>query len=98
MPREALWYALKILGVSERIIDIVRSLYEGMKARVRVDGVLLEEIAVNNGLRQGCTLAPVLFNLYACLVAERWSSRKADVEVAGTYLRLSLTKICLGDQ
>ncbi len=92
MPREALWCALKILGVPERIIDIVRSLHEGMKARVRVDGVLLEEIAVNNGLRQGCTLAPVLFNLHACLVAERWSSRMADVEGAGTYLRFKFNQ------
>ncbi len=64
-----------------------------MKARVRADGVLLEEIAVNNGLRQGCTLAPVLFNFHACLVAERWSSRMADVEGAGTYLHFKFDQI-----
>jgi len=58
-----------------------------MKAQVRVNGELSEKIDMENGLRQGCTLAPVLFNLYACLVVERWRSRVAEVDGAGTYLR-----------
>ena len=59
-----------------------------MKARVRVHGKLLEEeIDVDNRLRQGCTSAPVLFNIYACLVVERWSARVADMEGVGMYLR-----------
>ena len=41
-----------------------------MKARLRIDGEMLEEIEVANSLRQGCTMAPTLFNLYACIVAE----------------------------
>ena len=40
-------------------------------ARICIDGEPLEEeISVDNGLRQGCTMAPSLFNLYACLVVE----------------------------
>ena len=88
VPREALWCALQKLGIPGSIIDIIQSLHEGMKARVRVDGKLLEEeIDVDNELRQGCTLAPVLFNIYACLVVERWSARVADMEGVGMYLR-----------
>ena len=52
-----------------------------------MDGELLEEIAVENGLRQGCTMAPVLFNLYACLVVERWMARMNDKEGVGTYIQ-----------
>ena len=58
VPRAALWCALKKLGVPDLIIDIVRSLHEGMKAQVRVNGEISEKINVENGLRQGCTLAP----------------------------------------
>ena len=37
--------------------------------------MLLEEISVQNGLRQDCCKAPVLFNLYTCLAVERWQER-----------------------
>ena len=87
VPRAALWCALKKLGVPDLIIDIVWSLHEGMKVQVRVNGEMSEKINVENGLRQGCTLAPVLFNLYACLVVERWRSRVSEVDGGGTYLR-----------
>ena len=69
VPRAALWRVLQKLGVPDDVIELIRSFHEGMKARVCIDGELLEEeISVDNGLRQGCTLAPTLFNLYACVV------------------------------
>ena len=86
VPHEGLWTALEKLGIPEEVISIVRSFHENMKARIRVDGELLEEIEVENGLHQGCTMAPSLFNLYACVVAERWLDRVSDIEGVGTYL------------
>jgi len=38
-----------------------------MKARVRVDGRLLDDFDVCNGLRQDRTMAPTLFNLTSAL-------------------------------
>ena len=64
MPRAALWKALQKLGVPDGIVDVVRTFHEGIKARICIDGEPLEEeISVDNGLRQGCTMAPSLFNL-----------------------------------
>ena len=90
VPREALWAALGKLGVPDVLIDVVRSFHTNMMARVRVDGELLEEIGVNNGLHQGCTMAPTLFNLYACVVAERWLERVQNEEDVGTRLLYKL--------
>ena len=84
VPRTALWAALGKLGVPDVLVDVVRSFHTNMMARVRVDGELLEEIGVNNGLRQGCTIAPTLFNLYACVVAERWLEKVQNEEDVGT--------------
>ena len=36
-----------------------------------------------NGLRQGCCMAPVLFNLYTCLAVERWQERLDGVAGVG---------------
>ena len=36
----------------------------GMQAVVRVGASVLHNFEVNNGFRQGCTLAHTLFNLY----------------------------------
>ena len=87
IPREALWVALKKLGVPDSMIELIRSFHHNMEARIRLDTTLLEEIEVNNGLRQGCCMAPALFNLYSCLVVERWAARMEGTEGAGVYLR-----------
>ena len=63
MSREALWAVLGKLGVPERMIESIKSFHHNMEASIRVDEELLDRIEVTNGLRQGCTLAPTLFNL-----------------------------------
>ena len=80
-----MWVALKKLGVPDLLVDIIR-------ARVRVDGELLEEIEVNNGLRQGCTMAPTLFSLYAGVVAEKWAEAVQDVDDVGVQFLYKLDR------
>ena len=87
VPREALWVALRKLGVPDQLIDIIRSFHQNMKAQICLDDTLLEEIEVDNGLRQGCCMAPALFNLYSCVVVERWTARLEDTDGVGVYLR-----------
>ena len=89
VPREALWTALRKLGVPDVLVDIIRSFHSNMKARIKVDGELLEEIEVKNGLRQGCTVAPTWFNLYDSVVAERWTETVQDEEDVGTRVLYS---------
>ena len=37
-----------------------------------VNGMLFDYFTVSNDLRQSCTMAPTLFNLYASIIADRW--------------------------
>ena len=91
VPRTALWRALLKLGVPEEMMKLIRSFHDNMTARVYIDGELLEEeISVLNGLRQGCTMAPTLFNLYSCLVMERWMEQVRHLEGVGICLRYKL--------
>ena len=75
MPREAMWMALEKLGVPVETIRLIRSFRQDMRAKIRLNRSTLKEISVQNGLRQGCCMAPVLFNLFTCLAVERWLAR-----------------------
>ncbi len=87
-PREAMWIVLKKkMGIPEVLVDIVKSFHKDMKAKVRLEGEQLEEIEVTNGLRQGCTMASSLFNLYACAMAEIWMERVNRLVPIGAYTR-----------
>ncbi len=50
--QDALWVALGKLGVPEKTIQLIRSFHQDMKARIRLDRMMVvEEIEVQNGLR-----------------------------------------------
>ncbi len=90
VPWEAMWIVLRKMGIPEVLVDIVKSSHKDMKAKVRLEGEELEEIEVTDGLRQGCTMAPSLFNLYACAMAEIWMERVKDVDDADTKILYKL--------
>ena len=83
VPRAALWRALQKYGVPDIMIELIRSLHDGMSATVTVGGGRSEPFSVRNGLHQGCTIAPTLFILYFGLVIDRWLDwcQAAGVEV-----------------
>ena len=53
------------------MIDVIRQFPDGMRARVRMDdGELSEWFEITQGLRQGCVLSPMLFNIFIAAVIE----------------------------
>ena len=61
-----------------------------MKAAIQLGGRTLEEITVENELRQGCCMAPVLFNLYMCLAVERWLERVEGEDGVGITVKYKM--------
>ena len=61
----------------------MRSFHDGMIASVVVGGETVPSFQVRDGLRQGCTIAPMLFILYFELAIRCWLSRcgTAGIEV-----------------
>ena len=58
------------------MLSLSRSWHDGMTAVVRVSDGTTDSISVRNGLWQGCTMAPVLFNLYFAAMVASWSVLK----------------------
>ena len=71
VDRQELWKVLGKFGCPSKFTNLIESFYEGMKARVQSSGLTSGSLDVVNGVKQGCVLAPALFNLYltAILIA-----------------------------
>ena len=69
--RDALWHVLKKLGCPEKFVNVVKSLHDGMEARVLDQGSFSATFNVSNGVKQGCVLAPTLFSImFAMLIRD----------------------------
>ena len=63
VERWSLWKLLQLRGIPKKIIVLIQSLYSGSESAVRLGGALSEYFPVATGVRQGCVLAPSLFNV-----------------------------------
>lgn len=66
--REILWKLLEKFGCPPTALAIIREFHNGMLARVSLGGASSEQFSVQSGVKQGCVLAPVLFNIYLVAV------------------------------
>ena len=83
--REALWQVLERCGVPPKMLSVVMSLHQSMLSKVRVSSSLSECFEVKNGLQQGCTLAPTLFNIYFSAVVAGWRDNCTEASVDVLY-------------
>ena len=60
-----LWKILKEMGIPDHLTCLLRNLYAGQEATVRIGHVTTDWFQIGNRLRQGCLLSPCLSNFYA---------------------------------
>ena len=62
--REALWSVLLKLGCPRKFTTLIRLFHDNMTGQVLLNGEHSNTFAISNGVKQGCVLATVLFNLF----------------------------------
>ena len=88
-----LWKILKEIGIPDHLTCLLRSLYAGQEATVRTGhgtGLVLnmehgwDWFQIGKGVRQGCILSPILFNLYAEYIMQnsRLDEAQAGIKIA----------------
>ena len=82
VDRNLLWQVLICIGVPPQMIAVIQQFHDGMRACVRLDdGVCSDWFEVEQGLRQGCVLPPLLFNIFfaavLAVVLQRFSEEPA---------------------
>jgi Reverse transcriptase (RNA-dependent DNA polymerase)/Endonuclease/Exonuclease/phosphatase family len=61
--RSAMYTILSKLGCPEKFVKMIRLLHDGMMASVLDQGDKSDPFSINNGVKQGCVLAPTLFSI-----------------------------------
>ncbi len=75
VDREVLWKLLRYYDIPFKMVNLIKSSYEGMTCRVIHAGQLTTSFRVNTGVRQGCLLSPFLF-----LIAIDWIMKTSTSE------------------
>jgi hypothetical protein len=71
VDRGMLWLALRKFGVHPKLLELLIDLHVGTQAAVKMEGHRAADwFDVDVGVRQGCVIAPLLFNMYMDLVVK----------------------------
>ena len=65
VDHEILWVILRVMGVPIHLIVLLKRLYTNQESTVRTEFGETDNIDIGKGVRQGCILSPLLFNIYA---------------------------------
>ena len=83
--REMLWNIMHKFGCPDKFISIVRAFHDGMKASVSVGGNETAPFNVELGVKQGCVIAPILFNIYLATATILFHGRLPPGSIDITY-------------
>ena len=80
-----LWKILKEMGIPDHLIYLLRNLYAGQEATVRIGHGTKDWFQIGKGVCQGCILSPCLFNLYAEYIMRNdgLEEAQAGIKIAG---------------
>ena len=80
-----MWKILQEMGIPEHLTCLLRNLYAGQEATVRIGHGTTNWFQIGKGVRQGCILSPCLFNFYAEYIMRNsgLDEAQAGIKIAG---------------
>ena len=84
MDHNKLWKILKEIGIPDHLTLLLRNLYAGQEATVRIGHGTMYWLQIEKGVCQGCILSPRLFNFYAEYIMRnaRLDEAQAGIKIA----------------
>ena len=73
------------MGIPDHLTSLLRDLYAGQEATVRIGHGTTDWFQIGKGVGQGCMLSPCLFNLYAEYIMRNTGLEEAQagIKIAG---------------
>ena len=85
MDHNKLWKILQEIGIPDQLTCLLRNLYAGQEATVKIGHGTTDWFQIGKGVHQGCILSPCLFNLYAEYIIRNagLDEEQAGIKIAG---------------
>ena len=83
VSQDGLWKVLMKLGCPPKFLAILQQLHEGQRGQVKYCGELSKPFPIENGVKQGCVLAPTLFAVFFSLMLREVKEGLSE----GIYIR-----------
>ena len=84
--REKLLKKLQDIGLSGTLLRSIKALYAKTEYQIKLKKRLLEAISSNLGLKQGCPLSPILFNIYISDIEPYLRDQNSDITLHDTAI------------
>ena len=86
VDRDILWKKLEKIGIRGAFLETLKSLYSGDSVRCVFNDCMTRPVYLRRGLRQGCSLSPLLFALYIRDIGETLSSSSLGFSLSGQLI------------
>ena len=87
VPRYQLWTALKEAGVQPNLLEAIKSVYKKCRNYVRTANETSSEFISNQGVRQGCSLSPLLFIVFLDRITKACNKRIRRLKLGNHQLK-----------
>ena len=78
IPRDILLEKILNIGVSGKFFNVLKTLYLNDSCCVKLDGKLTNTFVANQGVKQGCILSPLLFNIFLADITEQFTNEACN--------------------
>ena len=87
-----LWKILKEREIPDHLTCLLRNLYAGQEAAVRMGHGTMDWFQIGKGVHQGCILSLCLFNLYAKYIMRNMQQDEgqAGIKIAGRNINMKI--------
>ena len=89
------WKILEEMGIPDHLTCILRYLYSGQEATVRIGHGTMDWFKIGKGVCQGCILSPCLFNLHAEYIM--WNARLDEAQAGIKIARRNINNLRYAD-